>query len=283
MSMSSIKRQLSIGDNLKDKQALVVKALGKPLKSKKDKVKVAAIEALSAFALLAQYDFDISFNDVWDQLKETIENRQNYDSAISALGVLRRLFRSKKLEDTRTSNFAEKADEISDFLVKAIEHNYSKVVFEGLRVASSFLSALRSPTTGTVDARFASHVNKLNLIVFGKLGRVNLDTEVKHSCLLTAASIIMTAHPILGASNLNNYFGIFADRLSNELTREAALKGLTMVALNSVCKDQEATLIPIANPEIFLTPFYELLRNRQRQLHLNTLECLEALTRRYSS
>jgi len=42
----------------------------------------------------------------------------------------------------------------------------------------------------------------------------------------------MTAYPILGARNLDNYFTIFADRLANELTREAALKGLTMIALN---------------------------------------------------
>jgi len=72
----------------------------------------------------------------------------------------------------------------------------------------------------------------------------------------------MTAHPILGQSTLNNYFSIFADRLSNELTREAALKGLTMVALNSVSKEAEATMITISSPEIFLAPFYDLLRNR---------------------
>jgi len=42
-----------MGQGLKEKQPVVVKALCKPLKSKKDKVKVAAIEALSAFALLA--------------------------------------------------------------------------------------------------------------------------------------------------------------------------------------------------------------------------------------
>ena len=262
MSNTSMKRQLSMGEGLKEKQPVLVKALIKPLKSKKDKVKVAAIEALSAFALLTQFEFDASFNEVWDHLKETIDNRQNYDAAISALGLLRRLFRSKTVDDARTGNFTEKANEITEFLIKAIEHNYSKVVFEGLRVASSFLSALRTVQTNTVDARFAAQVNQLNAIVLDKLGRVNIDTEVKHSCLLTAASIIMTAHPILGAQNLNNYFTIFADRLSNELTREAALKGLTMVALNSVSREAEATLIAIQQPELFLPPFYDLLRNR---------------------
>ena len=32
---------------------------------------------------------------------------------------------------------------------------------------------------------------------------------------------------------------------------------------------------------MFLASFFDLLKKTQRQLHLNTLECLEALTRRY--
>ena len=199
---------------------------------------------------------------VWDHLKDTIDNKNNFDAAISALGVLRRMFRAKSLKDSSQGNFTQKAGEITAFLIKAVNHSYSKVVFEGLRVSSSFLSALRSSATGTVDNAFQSQVTELNNIVLDKLGRVNIDTEVKHSCLLTAASIIMTAHPILGKRNLDQYFGIFADRLANELTREAALKGLTMVALNSVVTDKNAPLIPISSPQIFLAPFYDLLRNR---------------------
>jgi len=42
-------------------------------------------------------------------------------------------------------------------------------------------------------------------------------------------------------------------------------------------------VIPISSPENFLAPFFDLLKKQQRSLHLNTLECLEALTRRYSN
>ena len=234
-----------MGEQLKEKRPIVVKALMKPLASKKDKVKVAAIDALSAFALLSQWSFDESFLQVWDSLKETIDNNNNFDAAISSLSVLRRMFRSRKIEQAGQAQFTQKAGEITAFLVKAVNHNYSKVVFEGLRVASSYLSALRSAQTGTVDTAQSDQVNQLNAIVLEKLGRVNIDTEVKHSCLLTAASIIMTAHPILGAATINKYFTIFADRLANELTREAALKGLTMIALNSVAEFGNSPLIPI--------------------------------------
>jgi len=89
---------MSMGNDLKNKQALIVKKLKAPMKSKNMKVKVAAIETLSAFALLAQFDFDASFDQVWPDLKETIEDRSSYEPTISALGVLRRLFRSKELQ-----------------------------------------------------------------------------------------------------------------------------------------------------------------------------------------
>ena len=58
MNATSLQRQLSMGETLKQRQDLVVNALMKPLKSKKEKVKVAAIDALSSFALLSQWQFD---------------------------------------------------------------------------------------------------------------------------------------------------------------------------------------------------------------------------------
>lgn len=76
---------------------------------------------------------------------------------------------------------------------------------------------------------------------------------------------------------------IFSERLGNELTRDATLKALTMIALNNNDeKDKSDTpLIPLQNLSSFLKAFFELLKKSQRQLHLNTLECLEAFTRRY--
>ena len=48
----SVVRQMSMGADLKSRQALIVKQLSKPMTSKNIKVKVAAIEALSATVLL---------------------------------------------------------------------------------------------------------------------------------------------------------------------------------------------------------------------------------------
>jgi len=55
------------------------------------------------------------------------------------------------------------------------------------------------------------------------------------------------------------------------------LKGLTLIAENK----QSNELIPISNVAMFLPNFFDLLKKAQSQLHLNTLECLVAFTKRY--
>lgn len=74
---------------------------------------------------------------------------------------------------------------------------------------------------------------------------------------------------------------MFGERLGNELTRDATLKALTMIALNN--NGSRSPLIELQNLSAFLKTFFDLLKKNQRQLHLNTLECLEAFVNRYPS
>ena len=57
-----------MGEGLKAKQALIIKVLSKPMKSKNMKVKVAAIDTISQYALLVGFNFDANFNEVWPEL-----------------------------------------------------------------------------------------------------------------------------------------------------------------------------------------------------------------------
>jgi len=74
------------------------------------------------------------------------------------------------------------------------------------------------------------------------------------------------------------------------LTRDTALKGLTLIALNDTT-DNRSRQQPLQRHEVVnlqgmnqhLPALLDLLNKSQRQLQLNTLECLEALTRRYSA
>ena len=115
-AQSSVVRQMSVGGALKAKQAVVVRVLGKPMKSKNLKVRVAAIDTLSAYTLLAGFSVDANFNDVWPDLMKTIDDRTSFEPTISSLGVLRRLFRAKSLDEAAPSNFAASAGEITLFL-----------------------------------------------------------------------------------------------------------------------------------------------------------------------
>ena len=96
-AQSSVVRQLSMGEGLKDKQIIITKILLKQIKSKNLKVKVAAISTLSELALLVGSELDTQFNDYWPELSKTIDDRSSFEPTISSLVVLRRLFRSKKL------------------------------------------------------------------------------------------------------------------------------------------------------------------------------------------
>ncbi len=55
---TSLMRQMSMGESLKEKKSQIVKVLLKPVKSKNMKVKVAAIETLSSYALLVGFKID---------------------------------------------------------------------------------------------------------------------------------------------------------------------------------------------------------------------------------
>ena len=59
---SSLVRQMSIGEDLKDKRGQLVKMLLKPVKSKNMKVKVAAIETLSTYVTLVGFQIDEQFD-----------------------------------------------------------------------------------------------------------------------------------------------------------------------------------------------------------------------------
>ena len=61
-NQTSLMRQMSMGEGLKEKRVTMVKVLLKPVKSKNMKVKVSAIETLSSYALLIGFKIDEQFD-----------------------------------------------------------------------------------------------------------------------------------------------------------------------------------------------------------------------------
>lgn len=59
-----------------------------------------------------------------------------------------------------------------------------------------------------------------------------MDQEIKTLSILASADLISCCNSILSADQINKIVQILFSRLSHELTRESALKGLTLIALN---------------------------------------------------
>ena len=114
---------------------------------------------------------------------------------LNALKVLRRLFRSHKVGTQAV--FYNSFNEIKAFLVQALNHEYSKVVSEGLRVSGSFLNTLRSQQTGAIDAKFSSVSQDFYAAIVNKLEKVDIDIEVKSCSILAAASLVSVCHSAL--------------------------------------------------------------------------------------
>ena len=120
----------------------------------------------------------------------------------------------------------------------ALNHEYSKVVSEGLRVAGSFVFILRATDgSGTLDPAFKSVVTPLYEAIKDKLQKTDIDQEVKQCSIIAMASFVAVCHKSLTSQQLAGIINVYNERLQNELTRDAALKAITKIALNQGALD----------------------------------------------
>lgn len=89
------------------------------------------------------------------------------------------------------------------------------------------------------------------------------------------AQIVTITHAFLGQQQLDMIIDIYGERLNNELTREATLKALTLMARHDPSPITIQGLGKITNNLI------QMLHKANRQIHLSTLETFLALEIRY--
>ena len=96
----------------------------------------------------------------------------------------------------------------------ALNHEYSKVVSEGLRVAGSFVYILRSQDgNGTLDPAFNSIVNPLFNAIKDKLEKTDIDQEVKQCSIIAMASFITVCHKLMTSQQIAGIINVYNDRL----------------------------------------------------------------------
>ena len=93
------------------------------------------------------------------------------------------------------------------------------------------------------------------------------------------ANLIGVCHSVLSSQQIQEIISVYNDRLTNDLTRDATLKAITKIALNSGAPDRQ--LINLTNLNTLIPRLFDLLHKAQRSVNLNTLEAMVAMVGRY--
>jgi hypothetical protein len=132
------------------------------------------MSTLAQLAHVMHSNMEQSFSKILPEFERNMKETSNYDLILDSLTVMRRLFRSDKAPQG-SSSFHQNFKKISDIILISLNHEYSKVVSEGLRVAGSFVYILRGSDGATLDSKFDSIVGPLHKAILEKLKKTDID------------------------------------------------------------------------------------------------------------
>jgi hypothetical protein len=253
---SLVRQRSSIGA-LSDLVPVIIDSLLKQTKSKNMKVRVSGMHTISSLAHVLHSKLEPCFDKLLPEFEKNMKETSSYELILDTLTVLRRLFRSTGSYNSNSS-FHVNYQKVMNIVMEALNHEYSKVVSEGLRVAGSFVYILRGADKASIDDKYTSVVAPLHQAIMDKLQKTDIDQEVKQCSIIAMSSFITVCHKKLTASNIQAVIAIYQDRLQNELTRDATLKAITKIALNQEAPTS-ASIIQITNFSSLLPKMFDLL------------------------
>lgn len=149
------------------------------------------------------------------------------------------------------------------------------IVSETFKITGFFVIQLQD-IEGNLEQEYADVVKKLHQGIMVKLQKQDIAQEVKQNSIVAMAQLIKVSHKVFSDGEIDTIIKIFGERLNNDLTRESALRAFTVVAQN------EAGAIKLKNLGQLTPKFTDLLHKVLRQIHLSTLEALNAILNRYA-
>lgn len=201
---------------------------------------------------------------------QNMDDTHSFELVLDTLTATRRIYRAAASDASLSREIARDVQSALELIMKALNHEYAKIIAEGLRVTASLIFALES----TINTTSKGVVAPVFAAVLEKLRKSDIDQEVKQSSLISIAGIASVAHQQIGAAGLADMVKLFVERLDSELTRDSALKGFT-----SMASAKERMAFP-GLPEI-MDKLLLLLRKNQRSLHIITFEAIIAFLSRY--
>lgn len=156
----SLARAKSSADELHSFVPQIINRIVRQLKENKNvKVKIALMDTLAQLSHVMQNQVAPHFGKILPELEKiSNESGSSYELIMDTLIVLRRLFKTQDKQSLRY--FQDSFQKIQAIILKAVAHDYQKVVSEALRVAGIFVNVIRGEN-GLVDPKFASVVQPL--------------------------------------------------------------------------------------------------------------------------
>jgi len=113
-------------------------------------------------------------------------------------------------------------------------------VASGMQVTGLFFSSLRS-ADGGLNQIYVPFVKPFFAAIFAKLVKTDIDQEVKKRSIVAAADLISVCSNVLSQDEIGKIMQVLTDRLKQDLTREAALRAITLVVLKETSNSFEDT------------------------------------------
>lgn len=119
------------------------------------KVRISSFSCLAELSRTLQFGIDQHINDLLPLLEQTMSETQSFEPLLYSLKILHRLFRS--YTPGTKCNFYDLSPKITQFLVRGLRHDYSKVISESLHASSSFINALKDQKNLAIQDQFSAH------------------------------------------------------------------------------------------------------------------------------
>ena len=176
------------------------------------------------------------------------------------------------------SLFESHLDQLVAFIISVINDKLHRDTIEGLNVSTELVKVLRpidQPGSVDLSGRYKSYILDLYTATTSRVARSDSDQEIKEKAIATLGALLSHAGDDLDEKH-KECLPLIIERLSNELTRLAAVKVIAQVAASPVCKGHHMD----AFTETAIGDVAVLLRKNSRSVRLASFDCLAALIRR---
>ena len=265
----------SYTEDLNDDYATITKNLIKQASHKNQSVKIKVMKSMSLLAVLLK-------DQVEDHLKDMAKHifllgeENNQELLTYSLQILQTGFRNTNNETYLSAVANDEQENLNKFLEQTLKSDLAKVQNEVLKTIGQYMLQLQT-LEGVIEDEHKNTARKMYGLVYDKLQNQAVDQDVKFSSIIAMAKIIKVSHKQLPADVIGSVLEIFNERLQVELTREPAVKGLTLLGDPGM----EDNIVPLTGLDKITPNLIQLLHKNSRPIQLLTLKCFHQLISSY--